>query len=44
MLIPPSRETDMTALTYLFTQLYRAFVEARMEQAKIEIRRHEHFR
>lgn len=34
----------MTALTYLATQLYRAFINARMKQAAIEISRYKHFR
>lgn len=34
----------MTALTYLVTRLYRAFVNARLKQAEAEIRRHRHYR
>lgn len=33
----------MTALTYVFTRLYRAFVEARRRQVETQIRRYKQF-
>jgi hypothetical protein len=36
------QETPMTALIYALGRLYDAFIDARMKQAQVEIKRHKY--